>query len=310
LLLLHTATYPPLCEAGSRTSRLALVCRRPRPINAGVRSIDLSESDDPSRATAGGDEILEAGARSTDPDAHLRVYALFAKRRDLAQLGRREQAIECFDAATAQFGDVDDPYVRQHVACALGYKAFVLDEMGRRADAEATVKEIDARCGTAAEPEVRAEALDIYENAIERYEGDPTPDAQAALALTLANKAEALFGLDRVKDAERVADQIVARWGDSADLELRWRVASALRSKGKCLERRHRPDLARKVYDELSAPFPAHDSAEIYASTRISDEAEHFRSEAHAVAMLHAPPLAVGRTAGIAERRIDASSAL
>jgi tetratricopeptide (TPR) repeat protein len=102
-----------------------------------------------------------------------------------------------------------------------------------------------------------AYAENKFEFALEYFsEAAETRDATSSeVARALVNKGVTLGQLNRSEDAIAVNDEVVARFGDAAEPELREEVARALFNKGITLGQLNRSEDEIAVYDEVLARF-------------------------------------------------------
>jgi tetratricopeptide (TPR) repeat protein len=108
---------------------------------------------------------------------------------------------------------------------------------------------------------------------VSRYGDETAADVRDSVALALAWSAEALERDDRGA-ALAALDQILARFGDTNDPQLRLRVAAAMLRKGRLLELGDRRQEALAIYRRLLEQFPRSERPDIdelvaFARTRI-----------------------------------------
>jgi tetratricopeptide (TPR) repeat protein len=274
----------------------------------------------------------ELAARFEDADdPALRSEAsrgLFGLAYELGRLGRADEAIDAYDRLVARFGDDSEPKVRERVLRALENKRIDLVRLGRGAEALETHDEILARLDAAGErgsgervvESLRRKALlldglDRPEEALVVLGGaaavldeqdEPTPELEAATADALVARASVLHRLGRDGEAIGAYDEVVERFGDSADDALAERVAGAMLDRAAMLrEAGGAPDL-EGLRDELLSRFgsPGADDDEARPLAR---RPRAPRTEASAAALL-ARTLAsdcwtvfAGRAAGASE---------
>jgi tetratricopeptide (TPR) repeat protein len=170
------------------------------------------------------------------------VRVLRSKGFELAQLGRREEAIAAYDDLLARFGSAPEPSIREHVARAFCNKGVELGELGRREEAIAAYDVLLARFGSATEPSIRED-----------------------IAVALCNKGVELGQLGRCEEATAACNDLLARYGSATEPSIREHVAvarrlrdalsRALRSKGVELGELGRREEAIAAYDDLLACF-------------------------------------------------------
>ncbi len=98
------------------------------------------------------------------------------------------------------------------------------------------------------------EAISIYDSLLGHgFKDQAEPDWMKAL--TLLNKGVALGRLDKYEEAIAVYDEVVERFGESADLPLREQAAQALVNKGLTLGQIGKSEEEIRVYDELVQRF-------------------------------------------------------
>ncbi len=98
------------------------------------------------------------------------------------------------------------------------------------------------------------EAISIYDSLLQQgFQNQALPDWLQAL--TLFNKGVALGRMDKYEEEIRVYDEVVERFGESANLPLREQVAKALVIKGLTLGQLGKSEEEIRVYDEVVDRF-------------------------------------------------------
>ena len=106
-----------------------------------------------------------------------------------------------------------------------------------------------------------AEALHVYDEAVERFAADTDLEILEHVTLALGNKALVLRKLGRRGDEIAAHDELLARFGDAAVPELREPVALALNEKGLALVELNRHEEALAAFAEVESRFGADDAA-------------------------------------------------
>jgi tetratricopeptide (TPR) repeat protein len=239
------------------------------------------------------DQVVDRFGDATEPKLRRQVAkALIDKGRTLDALGRWEEAVGVYDQVVDRFDDTTEPDMREHVANALRHKRSALSELSRPEEAIGVYDQVVDRFGDATEPELRTkvanalihkgltldaqerrkEAIGVYDQVVDRF-GDATePELRDLVARALIKKGLALNTLtrvarvldkedatlsaqDREEEAVEVYDQVVDRFGDATEPELRTRVAWALIYKGVALGWLGRSEEAVGVYDQVVDRF-------------------------------------------------------
>lgn len=140
----------------------------------------------------------------------------------LGKLGQHAKELAGYDAAVRRYGNSPESALRRHAAKALMFKAVTLNDADQAA------------------PE-----MECYEEVIRRYAEDPSAWVRAVAAdalihkgVSLANLAEDAAGDAGNRDIEpEIAcfDEVVTRYGEDDDIELKRAVAEALLHKGEAL---------------------------------------------------------------------------
>jgi tetratricopeptide (TPR) repeat protein len=203
------------------------------------------------------DAALADESGSSDLTARVRVAESLNACGDLlAQAHRDEEAIASFDRVVTAFGDAHELALRLETLTALGYKAYVLSERGFDDRAAEAFDEVLARVGDAQDPVLREAAalalfnkghmldaagcwtdalaaLDAAARFGEHATGDEAPTAPAVElgARSMRMSIAVLKRLERWDDAIRRSNELVARYGASADGEVRDHVAAAVSHK-------------------------------------------------------------------------------
>lgn len=178
-----------------------------------------------------GDRLLKK--KSYKPAISLRVNsALFNKGVVMAQLGRGEEAIACYDELVKRTGGARDRGLQEAAVRALFNKGARLSGMARK-----------------------EEAIAAYDELIQRFAGEQSPGLREAVAKALVNKGIALAELDRVAEAVAVLDDVATRWSASPDPTLRERASKALLNKASALIQLGQRELALQAYQEIMARF-------------------------------------------------------
>lgn len=105
------------------------------------------------------------------------------------------------------------------------------------------------------------EALEVYDEAIRRFEESEVPGKAAPIANAMVNKGVVLDDLNRPKDALMIFDKVLLRFGTDRDRRVQGCVETALVNKGISLGRLGRQEDAIAVFDEVVSKFG--DSAQV-----------------------------------------------
>jgi tetratricopeptide (TPR) repeat protein len=187
------------------------------------------------------------------------VRVLRSKGFELAQLGRREEAIAAYDDLLARFGSATEPSIREHVAVArrlrdalsraLRSKGVELGELGRREEAIAAYDDLLACFGSATEPSIREdvaralcnkgvelgelgrreEAIASYDDLLARFGSATEPSIREDVAVAFCNKGVELGQLGRREEATAACNDLLARYGSATEPSIREHVAVARR---------------------------------------------------------------------------------
>lgn len=160
-----------------------------------------------------------------NPDWHVANHVARAMIRRAVALGRQGQhgkELAGYDAVVQRYGDSPEHILRKHAAKALMFKAVTLN------DADQTSAE-----------------MECYDEVLRRYAEDTSAWVRAVAAdalihkgVSLANLAEDAVGEAGNRDVEpEIAcfDEVVTRYGEDDELDLRRAVAEALLHKGEAL---------------------------------------------------------------------------
>jgi tetratricopeptide (TPR) repeat protein len=99
------------------------------------------------------------------------------------------------------------------------------------------------------------EALQVNRQLLARFGQSADPDLVRDICLGTFNCGVYLTALARPEEAIAAYDEVIARFGDSTELALRERVAKSLLNKGATLGSLDKSEEAIAVYDDLSARF-------------------------------------------------------
>ncbi len=105
------------------------------------------------------------------------------------------------------------------------------------------------------------EALEVYDEAIRRFEESKVPGKAAPIANAMVNKGAVLDELNRPKDALIIYDEVLRRFGTDCDRRVQGCVETAMVNKGISMGRMGRPEDAAIVFDEVAKRFG--DSAQV-----------------------------------------------
>ena len=203
------------------------------------------------RAMAAGGGGNEDGPRELISD---RVYtALFNKGVVLAQLGRTDEAIACYDQLVAEAKGSRKASLQQSAVRALFNKGTRLTSLARL-----------------------EEAIEVYDSLIHDYADTGAPGLLLAVGKALINKGIALAELDRSAEAVAVLDEVATRWSAAPDPQLRERAARALLNKAAALMQLGQRDLASETYADIIARF----EGESDSAVRELVEIARFRKQA------------------------------
>ena len=224
---------------------------------------------------------------------------LFKKAVTLAKEGHRDRAIEAYQQVIDRYGDDPDPALRKIVATALFNKGLTLareelfeeaseaieraiplyEEMAAAdpADAEgldsarqllAEVSRIAAQAlldqAVTLGQHQPDQAIEAYQQVIDRYGDDPDPAMRQIVATALLNKAVMVGQQGRRDEALETSQQLIDQFGGNPDSALHELVAKALLYQGVTLADLQRPtealaSLKRAIllYEEMAAADPA-----------------------------------------------------
>jgi len=153
-------------------------------------------------------------------------------------LERYEEAVDTFAALIERFADAADPDVRLSVSRALWSEGHILGVMGRTAEQSELRELLAARHDELLSPEI----ADPIAWCLLQTGSQCTADGNPTKALSLF-------------------DDLLDRFGDATDEDVRLRVASALRQKAYALSVLGRVEEEIATYDEMARRFAAADTA-------------------------------------------------
>ena len=220
------------------------------------------------------DDVIIRFGDTSDPRINESVaYALINKGVVLREKNRLEDAIKTLEEVITYFDDTSDPALLKLVASALFNKALVLSKQNRFKDANTTMEEIIARFGDISDSNFKKQVADAfiqnglalsklnrYEEAITTFEKVLTyfaNDSELALQMAAALNFKGLT-LRRLKlfdDELNAWSELVTRFGDSSNHELREPVADALINQGLALVKLNRHKKAINNYEEVITRF-------------------------------------------------------
>jgi tetratricopeptide (TPR) repeat protein len=178
------------------------------------KAIALEHLDRPADAVVEYDEALRRIAAMADAPEALLVAALLNKSDALRTLKRHEEALEACSVAVRQCADAahGDPDRRNRLAWALMKTARTHRDAGEQ----------DA-------------AVAVYDEVLERFDGDDDARVRRRVGWALVRKADLLYAGGRHEAALQSADALLGRVGESTDHRDRRCVHAALRVKGDAL---------------------------------------------------------------------------
>lgn len=164
------------------------------------------------------------------------------------RLEKLEKAIVLFDEVIRRFDNDDlSEEIRTSVAEALVKKGEALLELGEWAWAYDPDLEFNPR---------REEVLALYDEVVQRFGNDNSPDAREQAATALFNKCNILYDQGKHKEANATFDEVVQRFGNDNDPPfLRLRVAESLLVKGFSLWKQGENKEAIATFDEVVQRF-------------------------------------------------------
>jgi len=151
----------------------------------------------------------------------------------LNRKGRYEEAIAVLDALIARFADARPPQLREHVARALRNKVGTL-ELARCEESSPIVDE--DRLTSAGE-----EALAMLDELANGYSQADRVEVRDALVVMLYVRAGVLRAIDRRDEAVRTLSDLIARFEDDEDEDIRVNVQAA-RGERELISEECRPD--------------------------------------------------------------------
>src|SRR3954453_15234186 len=217
--------------------------------------------------------IIERDSDTSDLEAQRRVAdALLQKGAGLRAEGRREEALASFDQLVDRFAGEQDHEVRRQVVRALHYKGYVLQSLDRSDDATDAFQQAVTLGGPLAQPteEVmsqlydealaladegrHAEALSVLADLLNPWPDGPPEEAVDIAVAAMLRAAEYASQVGASAEAMlQMYDELIRRYGDRADADVRWNVAVAMFEKAKVLGDTERVDAAIETCTEALA---------------------------------------------------------
>ena len=151
---------------------------------------------------------------------------------ELFERGRFQASLEACDDILNRVGPGEFFPLRDFVATVLLIKGYSLRLLNRPLD-----------------------ALEVYDEAIRRFEKSEMPRTVASIANAMVNKGAALNQLNRPRDAMKLYDDMLLRFGAIRDRAVQGSVETALVNKGITLGRLGHPEDAVVVFDEVASRF-------------------------------------------------------
>ena len=199
------------------------------------------------------------------------VDVLFARAREVAELGHESDAVAFWDDAVRRLETSDAAEDLKMVAAALNNKGTALYFLDRENEAITVWDDVVRRFGSSEVPELIGatamaltkkafvlreggrpkEALAVCEEVLQRLEQDGVAQRAPEIAEALHSMGLLFRDLDRPEEALRMWGQLVQRFEGSEDAEIRERVWAGLQNKGTLLAASDRLDEAVATWDEL-----------------------------------------------------------
>ena len=211
--------------------------------------------------------LQHLSASSERRERLIALSVLFSRALRLGEQGRSAEAVEVYDRMLSPLPDTDDDSSAEMIATALFNRGNMLGELGRHDDALATYEMVVAQFGESSAAEVsekvafalfnsakvlerdparREDAIKTYEQICERGSTFPAVCPQVTVAQSYVNMG-LLLGTSEA--ALRAWDEVVVRFSNALDNELREQVKKALVNKGAVLTALQRPAEAVDAFD-------------------------------------------------------------
>ena len=155
----------------------------------------------------------------------------------LIRSARYDEAIACYERVVEQFGDADTQDLRRQTNLALTKKGSVLLDLDRLDEADAAFGALRMRIRRGPDPERALARVSVM------------------IARLFDRRAAMLYEAGRYEEALQAYDELLVRFGDSSEPELRQSVAAALLGKIAVLQGAGRYEQALVVDDEVLERF-------------------------------------------------------
>jgi tetratricopeptide (TPR) repeat protein len=218
----------------------------------------------PAQRVSEADRVLANAGQLGTADSDLRVLdALVQKGDALADLGRADDAVACFErAATIAITDVAEPRVRQTVAGALTALVVQLARAGRHTGSVKRADELQARFRHDPDPAVQRALRDGLLAGVDACEAMMSGEAgrggtqpPSAVATAMWARSDWLGHLQGAEAEVSALTQLIDRFADATDIELQLVVAQAMYNRAVVLRDAGQGDAAIAAWTAMTTRF-------------------------------------------------------
>ena len=211
-----------------------------------MRAAVLSDMDQPKKALAACDQLLDYIGTRDDVATDVAAGAEAQRAEILFALGRADEAVAANEQVTRRYGGEPRTGVASAVARAQSNRAVVIGLS-------------DPAAGVAA-----SEAM------LNRYGAEENPAFRPFVARALANKGELLRSLGRLDESVGAYDEIVSRYAESGDANIRPVVAMAELNRAVVAGERGNAEGALRGLDEVERRYRSDDAPELRTTAALA----------------------------------------
>jgi len=155
------------------------------------------------------EEVDRRFGTSQEPEILIHVLrALSGKATALARTNRLERALRTYDDAIERFGALIAPALEVEVARLLFSKAMALQNAG-------TQRELGDAATAMKDATELQQAIETFDQVIERFGDTEAPTVQAMVAQSLISKAYLVGGQGKIDEGFSIYNDVIRRFGDS-----------------------------------------------------------------------------------------------
>lgn len=221
---------------------------------------------------AGYDLVIEFSQGGQDMEVQVRIAkALFNKGVILGNMGQSDDEIKLYEEVIDNFGNSDEPVIREVVANALFNKGVVLSERNMTNEAKSEFDEVLSRSEGTEDPGYKEKAakslinignldkgdagIESYDKVIREFGGENESKLRQITVEARFNKAAAIAELGREEKAIEEFNEVINRFEQYEDPGIREIVLSASLNKGIIYLQSDRPAEARECFSEVLELF-------------------------------------------------------